>query len=135
MKAHSDNALELATWLENHAAVKQVYYAGLESHPQHKLATEQQTAFGGVVAFEIKGTKNDAWSVIDNTSLLSITANLGDAKTTITHPATTTHGRLSDEEKTSAGITDSLIRVSVGLENINDIKKDLERGLQKILKV
>jgi len=132
MKAHSDNALELARWLENHAAVKQVYYAGLESHPQHKLAAEQQKAFGGVVAFEINGTKKDAWNVIDSTSLLSITANLGDAKTTITHPATTTHGRLSDEEKSSAGITDSLIRVSVGLENIKDIKNDLDRGLQKI---
>jgi len=132
MKAHSESALELATWLESHAAVKSVYYSGLKSHPQHELAAKQQSAFGGVLAFEIKGSKTDAWTVIDCTKLLSITANLGDAKTTITHPATTTHGRLSDEEKQDAGISDSLIRVSVGLENINDIKKDLDRGLQKI---
>ncbi|MFV2060854.1 MAG: O-succinylhomoserine sulfhydrylase [Gammaproteobacteria bacterium] len=132
MKVHSENAMELASWLENHSAVSQVYYAGLKSHPQHKLAFEQQHAFGGVVAFDVNGTKKDAWSVIDSTKLLSITANLGDAKTTITHPATTTHGRLSDEEKLNAGITDSLIRVSVGLENINDIKNDLDRGLKKI---
>jgi O-succinylhomoserine sulfhydrylase len=133
MKAHSDNALELASWLENHDAVSKVYYAGLKSHPQYELAARQQKAAGGVVAFDVKGNRSDAWTVIDSTTLLSITANLGDAKTTITHPATTTHGRLSDEEKLSAGITDSLIRVSVGLENISDIKNDLDRGLQKIV--
>lgn len=133
MKAHSENALELALWLENHKAVNNVYYAGLKSHPQHSLAAEQQSAFGGVVAFEINGTKLDAWTVIDNTKLLSITANLGDTKTTITHPATTTHGRLSENEKHNAGITESLIRVSVGLENINDIKNDLDNGLQKLV--
>ncbi|MFV1983736.1 MAG: O-succinylhomoserine sulfhydrylase [Thiohalomonadales bacterium] len=133
MKAHSENAMELALWLESHKAVKKVYYAGLESHPQYQLAAEQQSAFGGVVAFEIYGAKADAWTVIDSTKLLSITANLGDAKTTITHPATTTHGRLNEKEKQDSGITDSLIRVSVGLENINDIKKDLNYGLQKIL--
>ncbi len=133
MKAHSENALELATWLESHQAVKKVYYSGLPSHPQHALAAKQQSAFGGVLAFEVHGTKVDAWTVIDSTRFLSITANLGDTKSTITHPATTTHGRLTDEEKITSGITESLIRVSVGLENINDIKDDLERGLQKIV--
>ncbi len=132
MKAHSESALQLATWLEQHKAVKKVFYAGLKSHPQYQLAAQQQSAFGGVLAFEINGSKKDAWSVIDNTKLLSITANLGDSKTTITHPATTTHGRLSEDEQRDAGITQSLIRVSVGLENINDIKKDLDRGLNKL---
>ncbi len=132
MKAHSESALQLATWLEQHKAVKKIFYAGLKSHPQHQLAAQQQSAFGGVLAFEINGSKTDAWSVIDNTKLLSITANLGDSKTTITHPATTTHGRLSEDEQRDAGITQSLIRVSVGLENINDIKKDLDRGLKKL---
>ncbi len=133
MKAHSENALELATWLESHQAVKKVYYSGLPSHPQHALAASQQSAFGGVVAFEIHGTKLDAWTVIDSTRFLSITANLGDTKSTITHPATTTHGRLTDDEKAASGITESLIRISVGLENVNDIKQDLEIGFKKIL--
>lgn len=129
MKAHSDNALELATALEAHPDIERVYYPGLESHPQHALAKQQQSGFGGIVAFEVKGGKQAAWKVIDNTQFLSITANLGDTKSTITHPATTTHGRLSDEERTDAGISDGLLRVAVGLENIEDIKKDIFRGL------
>jgi O-succinylhomoserine sulfhydrylase len=129
MKAHSENALLLAEFLEQQPLVKQVYYPGLPSHPQYELAQRQQSAAGGVVAFELKGGKEQAWKVIDNTQLLSITANLGDTKTTITHPATTTHGRLSDDERQQAGISDGLIRVAVGLENIEDIKTDILRGL------
>lgn len=129
MKAHSENALLLAEFLEQQPIVKQVYYPGLPSHPQYELAQRQQSAAGGVVAFELKGGKEQAWKVIDNTQLLSITANLGDTKTTITHPATTTHGRLSDDERQQAGISDGLIRVAVGLENIEDIKTDILRGL------
>ncbi len=129
MKAHSDNALELARFLEVHANVERVYYPGLASHPQHELAGRQQSGFGGVLSFELKGGKDAAWKLIDQTRLLSITANLGDCKTTITHPATTTHGRLTDEERAEAGIADGLIRISVGLENIEDIIADIERGL------
>jgi len=129
MKAHSANALELAQFLEQHASVNKVYYSGLESHPQYALAREQQFAGSGVLSFEVKGGKEAAWKLIDATKLLSITANLGDAKSTITHPATTTHGRLTDEEKLKAGISDGLIRVSVGLESIDDIKSDIARGL------
>ena len=128
MKAHSESALALAQWLEAQPAVEQVNYPGLESHPQHKLACEQQTGFGGVLSFVLKKGKEAAWTVIDNTRLLSITANLGDAKSTITHPGTTTHGRLSDEAKAEAGIAPGLIRISVGLEDIEDIKADLARG-------
>ncbi len=128
MKAHSESALALAKWLEAQPAVEQVNYPGLESHPQHKLACEQQTGFGGVLSFVLKKGKEAAWTVIDNTRLLSITANLGDAKSTITHPGTTTHGRLSDEAKAEAGIAPGLIRISVGLEDIEDIKADLARG-------
>ncbi len=129
MKAHSDNALALARFLEAHANVERVYYPGLASHPQHELAGRQQSGFGGVLSFELKGGKDAAWKLIDQTRLLSITANLGDCKTTITHPATTTHGRLTDEERAEAGIADGLIRISVGLENIEDIIADIERGL------
>lgn len=129
MKAHSENALNLAIALEAHSNVERVYYPGLASHPQHELAKQQQSGFGGVIAFEVKGGKQAAWRVIDNTKFLSITANLGDTKTTITHPATTTHGRLSDEERVEVGINDSLLRVAVGLEDIEDIKKDIFRGL------
>jgi O-succinylhomoserine sulfhydrylase len=129
MKAHSANALQLAQFLDQHPAVDKVYYPGLESHPQHALATRQQSGYGGVLAFEIKGGQQAAWKVIDNTHLLSITANLGDAKTTITHPATTTHGRLSEAEREEAGIKDGLVRIAVGLEDIEDIKTDLQRGL------
>jgi O-succinylhomoserine sulfhydrylase len=130
MKAHSDNAYELAQFLEQHPNVERVYYPGLPSHPQHELARKQQTGFGGIVAFEVKGGKPAAWKVIDNTRFLSITANLGDTKTTITHPATTTHGRLSDEERAEAGIKEGLLRVAVGLEDVEDIKKDILRGLE-----
>lgn len=129
MKAHSDNALQLARYLEGHAAVSRVYYPGLESHPQHQLAAQQQTGYGGVLAFEVKGGQEAAWNIIDNTQMLSITANLGDTKSTITHPATTTHGRLSDEERQEAGIQPGLIRIAVGLEDIKDIKADIQRGL------
>ena len=129
MKAHSANALELAKFLEQHKNVNQVHYSGLESHPQYDLANSQQFAGSGVLSFDVKGGKDAAWKLIDSTHLLSITANLGDAKSTITHPATTTHGRLTDEERQQAGITDGLIRISVGLESIEDIKEDIERGL------
>jgi O-succinylhomoserine sulfhydrylase len=132
MHAHSRAAAELATWLESRPGVRRVYYPGLESHPQHALATRQQRAPGGIVSFEVEGGQPAAWQVIDRTRMLSITANLGDTKTTITHPATTTHGRLSAEEKAASGITDGLIRVAVGLEDIRDIKADLQRGLEAI---
>lgn len=129
MKAHSANALELAKFLEQHKNVNQVFYSGLETHPQYDLASQQQFAGSGVLSFEVKGGKDAAWKLIDSTKLLSITANLGDAKSTITHPATTTHGRLSDEERKNSGISDGLIRISVGLESIDDIKNDIENGL------
>lgn len=129
MKAHCDNTLELARFLEDQPSVTKVYYPGLESHPQHELAKQQQQGFGGVLSFELKGGKEVSWNLIDSTKLLSITANLGDTKTTITHPATTTHGRLTDEERAAAGISDGLIRIAVGLEDIEDIKVDLRRGL------
>jgi len=129
MKAHCENATALANWLEAQPRVKKIYYPGLRSHPQFELAARQQKGAGGVLSFEIEGGKEAAWNLIDSTQLLSITANLGDTKTTITHPATTTHSKLSTEEREAAGIKDSLIRVSVGLENIEDIKSDLIRGL------
>lgn len=132
MEAHCAGALELARWLEQQPGVDKVHYAGLPSHPGHELATKQQKAFGGVLAFEVSGGKEEAWRVINHTRFLSITANLGDAKTTIVHPATTTHGRLSDEEKAESGITPNLIRISVGLEDINDIKADISRGLSAL---
>ncbi len=130
MTAHSAAALELAEWLEQQPEVKTVYYPGLRSHPQYELAKTQQSGFGGVVSFELNGGKDESWRLIDSTRLLSITANLGDAKTTITHPATTTHGRLTLEQRSEAGISDSLIRVAVGLEEIDDIKDDLLRGMR-----
>jgi O-succinylhomoserine sulfhydrylase len=129
MQAHSASALELARWLEQQPQVKNVFYPGLESHPQHELAKSQQSGFGGLLSFELKGGKEEGWRLIDATRMLSITANLGDTRTTITHPATTTHGRLTDEQRADSGITDGLIRVAVGLEDINDIKADLSRGM------
>ncbi|TAM46143.1 MAG: O-succinylhomoserine sulfhydrylase [Gammaproteobacteria bacterium] len=129
MKAHSENALALAQWLEKQPKVKRVYYPGLASHPQHALAKSQQTGFGGIVSFEVEGGQAAAWRVIDSTRVISITANLGDAKSTITHPATTTHGRLTPEQRAEAGISDGFIRISVGLEDVEDLKKDLARGL------
>ncbi len=129
MKAHCENALILAKWLEQHDKVEKVYYSGLESHPQYQLAKQQQSGFGGVVSFEVSGGKDSAWQVIDATELFSVTANLGDTKSTITHPATTTHHRLTDEQRQEAGIKPGLIRLSVGLEDTEDLKKDLEAGL------
>jgi len=129
MKAHSDNAIELARYLSDHAAVEQVYHLGLTSHPQYELAKKQQSGSGGIVSFVVKGGREKAWRVIDNTSMVSITANLGDVKTTITHPATTTHGRVSDEIKALTGISEGLIRVAVGLESIDDIIADMDQGL------
>ncbi len=129
MNAHSENALALALWLEQLDKVERVHYPGLKSHPQYELATRQQRSAGGIVSFVVKGGREQAWKVIDATRMLSITANLGDTKTTITHPASTTHGRLTDEEKQSAGIEEGLIRMSVGLEAIDDIKHDLASGL------
>ncbi len=132
MKAHCQNAQILADWLQLHPQVKKVYYAGLPEHPGHALATKQQKGFGGIVAFEVEGGREAAWKVIDNTQFISITGNLGDVKSTITHPATTTHGKLSAEAKAAAGIAEGLIRVSVGLEDIQDIQRDLARGLDLI---
>ncbi len=129
MKAHSDNALALAQWLQKQSAVVRVNYAGLESHPQFDLAKQQQRHPGGVLSFEVVGGQQGAWQVIDATRLISITANLGDAKTTITHPATTTHSRLSEDERARAGIGDGLLRIAVGLESIDDIIADIQRGL------
>jgi O-succinylhomoserine sulfhydrylase len=129
MLAQSARALELAQWLEKHPKVSRVFYTGLPSHPQHALAMRQQRAGGAVVSFEVKGGKDAAWKVIDSTELISITGNLGDVKTTITHPATTTHGRLTPEARATAGIADGLIRLAVGLEAIEDLKADLSRGL------
>lgn len=130
MRAHCESAQKIAQWLQDHPGVSRVYYAGLSDHPQHALACSQQSGFGGVVSFEVKGGREAAWRVIDSTRMLSITANLGDTKSTITHPSSTTHGRLSDAERDAAGIREGLIRISVGLENIDDIKDDLSRGLQ-----
>ena len=129
MNAQSQQANQLARFLQQHPAVERVYHPGLESHPQHELAKSQQSGFGGVVSFVVKGGRENAWRVIDATEMVSITANLGDVKTTITHPATTTHGRVSDEVKARTGIGEGLIRVAVGLESIDDIVADLSRGL------
>ncbi|MCR4298734.1 MAG: O-succinylhomoserine sulfhydrylase [Gallionella sp.] len=131
MDAHSANALELAHWLEAQPNVARVFYPGLPSHPQHELAMKQQKSGGGIVSFEVKGGKEAAWRVIDNTRMISITANLGDTKTTITHPASTTHGRITPEARAAAGISDGLIRIAVGLEAVVDIQNDLARGLGK----
>jgi len=132
MQAHSRNALALAQWLEEQAVVEKVYFPGLKSHAQHELARRQQSDFGGMLSFEVRGGKEQAWQVVDATQLLSITANLGDTKTTITHPATTTHGRLTPQARAEAGIKDNLLRIAVGLESIEDIKADLFRGLSKL---
>ncbi len=129
MKAHCDNAANIAHWLTEQSQVTKVHYPGLASHAQHELAKQQQSQFGGIVSFELAGGKDAAWQLIDATKILSITANLGDVKTTITHPASTTHGRLTPEVRAAAGITDGLVRISVGLEAIDDIKKDLTKGL------
>jgi O-succinylhomoserine sulfhydrylase len=130
MQAQAAAAFELAKWLERQPAVERVYYPGLASHPQHALAVRQQKSGGGIVSFEVKGGREAAWRVIDNTKLLSITANLGDTKTTITHPASTTHGRITAEARAAAGIREGLLRVAVGLEALDDIKADLARGMR-----
>lgn len=132
MRAHSEAALQLARWLEHQPAVERVYYPGLSSHPQHELAKQQQSGFGGIVSFDLRGGQEAAWTLIDATRLLSITANLGDAKSTITHPATTTHGRLTPQERAAAGIGDGLVRISAGLEEVADLRADLERGLRRL---
>lgn len=129
MQAQSANALDLARRLEAHPQVARVFYPGLPSHPQHALAMRQQLTGGAIVAFEVKGGRTEAWRVVDNCKLLSITANLGDTKTTITHPASTTHGRISPEARAEAGITEGLLRIAVGLEAVDDIEADLRRGL------
>lgn len=133
MKAHCENAMQLAQWLVEHPAVAEVFYPGLESHPQYELGLKQMSAGGGLVSFKVRGGQDEAWQVIDNTKMLSITANLGDVKTSITHPATTTHSRIEPEIKLATGISDNLIRISVGLESIEDIKKDLAAGLNMIV--
>ena len=132
MQAHSKGALELAQWLEQHPKVERVYYPGLASHPQHALAMRQQKSGGGIVSFDVTGGREAAWKVIDSTQLISITANLGDTKTTITHPASTTHGRVAPEARKAAGIGEGLLRIAVGLEAVSDIQADLARGLSKL---
>jgi len=129
MEAQCAGALELARWLESHPKVQRVYYPGLASHPQHALAMRQQRSGGAVVSFEVEGGRDAAWHVIDSTRMISITANLGDTKSTITHPASTTHGRISAEARARAGITEGLLRVAVGLESVPALRADLERGL------
>lgn len=132
MKAHSESAQKIAEWLVAHPKVEKVYFAGLADHVGHELAAKQQTGFGGIISFEVKGEREGAWKVIDHTQFISITGNLGDAKSTITHPATTTHGKLSPEAKAAAGIREGLIRLSVGLEDVDDIIRDLSHGLDLI---
>jgi O-succinylhomoserine sulfhydrylase len=132
MDAHSVRAMTLANWLVAHEKVARVNYCGLATHPDHDLAKTQQSAFGGVLSFEVAGGQAEAWAFINATRLMSLTANLGDVKTTICHPASTTHGRLSDDQKREAGITDSLIRIAVGLEDVSDIIADCERGFSAI---
>ncbi len=129
MEAHSAHALQIAQWLESQPNVARVFYPGLVSHPQHELAKQQQKSGGGIVTFEVKGGKEAAWRVIDSTHLISITANLGDVKSTLTHPATTTHARISQEARDAAGISDGLLRIAVGLEAVVDLQNDLARGL------
>jgi O-succinylhomoserine sulfhydrylase len=132
MRAQSTAALDLAHWLENHPKVRRVHYAGLASHPQHALAKRQQSAFGSIIAFEVQKARTGAWACIDATRLVSITANLGDVKTTITHPSTTTHSRITAEERERAGITEGLLRLSIGLEAVEDLKNDLANGLAAV---
>lgn len=129
MQAHEGNAMQLARWLEQQPQVQRVYYSGLESHSGHALAKRQQRGFGGVLSFELRGGREEAWKLIDATCLLSITANLGDTRTTITHPATTTHGRVSVEARAKAGIGENLVRIAVGLEDVKDLIADLRQAL------
>ena len=126
MRAHCENARQLANWLNNQSFVEKVHYLGLVSHPHHQIAKKQQCDFGGIVSFEVSGGKKGAFRLINNTKMISITANLGDTKSTITHPASTTHARLSEDERRQSNISDNLIRISVGLEDISDIIDDLK---------
>lgn len=139
MKAHCENANQIAEFLSNHPNVEKVHFSGLPSHPSHEVAKRQHShlnvnggAFGAIIGFEVKGGQPSAWHVIDNTKVISITNNLGDAKSTITHPATTTHFRMTPEARIEAGVNDGLIRLSVGLEDVNDIINDLKRGLDSL---
>lgn len=132
MTAHCEQAQGLAEWLDGHKAVRQVYYPGLPGHPEHALAGQQQSGFGGIVSFVVPGGRAAAWRVIDATRLFSITANLGDTRSTITHPASTTHHRLSEARRRAAGIIPGLIRLSVGLEDAVDLRRDLARGLRAL---
>lgn len=129
MQAHSESALQMAQWLESQPNIQRVYYPGLASHPQYALAKQQQKTGGGIVTFEVKGGREAAWRVIDASRLISITANLGDAKSTLTHPATTTHARISQEARDAAGISEGMLRIAVGLEAVQDLQADLARGL------
>lgn len=132
MKGHCANAQALAEWLQAQELVEQVYYPGLSAHPQHELAARQQDGFGGLLSFEIRGGQTQAWQFIDALQLISITANLGDTRTMVTHPATTTHGRISPEARVEAGIRDNLVRLAVGLEELGDIQRDLQRGFDAV---
>ena len=126
MKAHCENALKIAEWLQNQKFVQKVHYLGLQSHPHHNIAKAQQSGYGGIVSFEVKGGKKEAFRIINNTKMISITANLGDTKSTITHPATTTHNRLTEDERRKSNISDNLVRISAGLEDITDIITDFK---------
>lgn len=130
MKAHSEGANKLAHWLRKREGVEQVHYPGLESHPQYTIAHKQQASGGGVVSFEVTGHRQQAWKIIDNLRIISVTANLGDVKTTITHPATTTHGRMKPEQREAAGITEGLLRIAVGLEDIDDLIEDIDQAMK-----
>ena len=132
VEAQSARALALAQWLEGHPAIERVLHPGLPSHPQYELACRQQSAGGSVLSFIVRGGREAAWKVVDGCQIISITANLGDTKSTITHPATTTHGRISQEERERAGIVEGMVRVSAGLEGLEDLKNDLSRGLSQI---
>jgi O-succinylhomoserine sulfhydrylase len=131
MRAHCENAMQIAEWLDTQESVERVYFPGLNSHPQHELAKIQQSGFGGVVSFEVKGKKSEAWKLIDSIDIFSITANLGDTKSTITHPATTTHHRLTEKQQIEAGIHPNLIRLSVGLEDVSDLISALDQALSR----
>ena len=135
MQAHSQNAQQVAEWLADQKGVRHVYYPGLSSHPQYDVARRQQKAAGGMVSFDVDGGREMAWKLMDATSLFTITANLGDVKSTVTHPATTTHSRLTPDERAEAGITDSLIRLSIGHESVNDLIRDLDFALVQARKV
>ena len=132
MRAHCDNAMKMADWLQDHDKVERVYYPGLKNHPQYELARKQQSGPGGIVSFVVKGGREAAWKVIDATRIYSITANLGDTKSTLTHPATTTHHKLTAEDRLQTGISDGLIRISVGLEDIDDLIADMDHALASV---